>query len=242
MKSYKLKIAPLLIFFVTKVAFGIETSTPLQTIDNSQKNQNQSSSGTKKFTSQLVPIEGNLTSSPHNPEQANNQKLSSMIDQGKKIGFIQKNEFSEVDRPFCTIYASSFHWWYRKITIWKDTETAGCQYESFIKLSIGSIKEQMRTLENPPDNIIKGGINISTMDLKISASLYPYSYIANIKMHPEAEVRISFLDLIRNPELIRLTEPFGGAYLPIPVREVSYLRWDPGTQIRYIETDKKEIL
>jgi len=241
MKSFKLKIASFFIFFVATVAFGLEASTTQQPTDNLNKNPNRSSPESQTSISQPVSIKDNSASSLQNTEQAISLKPSNLIDQGKKIGSLQKNDFSEVSRPFCTIYASSFHWWYRKITIWKDAETARCQYESFIKLSVGSIKEQMRTLENPPNNIIKGGINISTMDLKISTSLHPYSYIGNIKMHPEAEIRISLFDIIRNPKLIRLNEPFGGAYLPIPVREISYLRWDPGTQIRYIETDKKEV-
>jgi len=213
MNSHKLTIVSLSFFLASKLAFGLDSPPPLPS-DNTLKTLNQASLQT--------------------------QKASNLVDQGKEIGSLQKNEFGEVSRPFCTIYASSYQWWYLTVTIWKDAETAGCQLESFAKLSAGSIKEQMRTLVNPPNEVKKGGINISTMDLKISSSLTPYHYIGNIKMHPDAEIRISLFDILKNPNLIRLTEPFGGAYLPIPVREISYLRWDPGTQIRYIETDKKE--
>lgn len=158
------------------------------------------------------------------------------IMEAKEIANLRTGKNGQITTSFCTIFAFSFHWWYIKITSYQDADNSNCPYEQFIKLTAGSIMQQMRTLEDRPFIVRKGGVNFRTMDARISGSEGRYQFIGNIKMHPESEIRISLLDLILKPRLLQLTNLFGGTYQEIAARESTYNRWDPGSIIRYIET------
>lgn len=147
----------------------------------------------------------------------------------------QYNQFSEVVNSFCTVSAVSFHWWNLQIVTYSTLPTKPCNVKEYIKVSVASVKEQLRGATNSPISVVKGGTHFRTMDVARTGLAEPYIYIGNVKMRPESRLRITILDFLRHPSLFSVRGGYGGEYQKMRAQEASYFRWDPGSTIYYLE-------
>lgn len=148
---------------------------------------------------------------------------------------MQYNQYSEVVNSFCTISAVSFNWWSLQILTYTTLPTKPCDIKEYLKISVASVKEQLRGADNTPIAVVKGGTHFRTMDVARTGLSEPYIYVGNIKMRPEARTRVTIFDLLRHPSLLTIRGGFGGEYQKMRTQEASYFRWDPGSTIYYLE-------
>lgn len=148
---------------------------------------------------------------------------------------MQYNQFSEVVNSFCTVSAVSFNWWSLEILSYTTLPTKPCNVKEYVKISVASVKEQLRGADNTPIAVVKGGTHFRTMDVARTGLAEPYIYVGNIKMRPEARTRVTIFNLLRHPSLLSIRGGYGGEYQKMRTKEASYFRWDPGSTIYYLE-------